>query len=68
MTQDGTDDFPKIYAPARRALAGAGYIRLSQLTGVSESDLLKLHGMGPVALAELRKALAERGLSFAEES
>lgn len=52
-------------APARRALHEAGYLRLDQLAGVSESDLLKLHGMGRKALATLREALAARGLSFA---
>lgn len=44
-TDDGTD-LPKISAPARRALLGAGYGRLDQLAGVQESELLKLHGMG----------------------
>ena len=55
-------------SPARRALAGAGYVRLEQLTTVSEADLLKLHGMGPKALEQIRRALAERGQSFAEPS
>jgi hypothetical protein len=55
-------------SPARRALAGAGYVRLEQLTTVSEADLLKLHGMGPKALDQIRNALAERGQSFAESS
>jgi hypothetical protein len=57
-------DFPKLSAPARRALAGAGYTRLEQLTAVSESELLKLHGIGPSAIPVLRRALDERGLSF----
>jgi hypothetical protein len=66
-------DFPHgIGAPARRALArralaGAGYLRLEQLTTVTERDLKKLHGMGPKALGVLREALAARGLSFAGE-
>jgi DNA-directed RNA polymerase alpha subunit len=60
--------FPRGLAnPARRALAGAGYTRLEQLAGKSEARLKQLHGMGPKALAQLRQALAERGLSFAEE-
>ena len=49
--------FPKLSAPARRALSGAGYTRLDQLTQVSESDLSKLHGMGPRAIKALRAAL-----------
>ena len=58
-------DFPKLAAPAQRALAGAGYSRLEQLTEVSEADLKQLHGMGPNALEKLREALAAKGLSFA---
>ena len=54
-------------APARRALAGAGYLRLEQLAAVRERDIRRLHGIGPNALAKLRQALAARGLSFADE-
>jgi hypothetical protein len=60
-------DFPKgVSQPALRALFGAGYTRLEQLTTVKEADLLKLHGMGPKAIGLMREALAERGQSFAE--
>lgn len=60
-------DWPAgLSAPARRALAGAGYTRLEQLTRVGAPELLKLHGMGPKALDQLRAALAARGLSFAD--
>ncbi|WP_411502219.1 DNA-binding protein [Brevibacillus centrosporus] len=52
--------------PAQRALAQAGFFRLEQLAKVSEAELLKLHGMGPKAMGQLRAALAEKGLSFAE--
>lgn len=58
-------DLPvKLAAPARRALAAAGYTRLEQLTGVGETELLRLRGMGPKAIRQLREALAERGLSL----
>jgi hypothetical protein len=57
-------DLPKLAAPARRALLGAGYTRLEHLTEVKESDVMKLHGMGPNAMRVLRTALQERGLSF----
>jgi DNA-directed RNA polymerase alpha subunit len=63
MGTEGTD-LPKLAAPARRALAGAGYTRLEDLTQVTEAEVKKLHGMGPNALEALRNALAERGLSF----
>ncbi|HTF40616.1 MAG TPA: hypothetical protein VK754_08485 [Propionibacteriaceae bacterium] len=60
-------DLPKLAAPARRALLGAGYTRLERLTTVKESEVMKLHGMGPNAMDVLRHALRERGLSFAME-
>jgi hypothetical protein len=52
--------------PAQRALAGAGYVRLEQFTRLTEAEVLKLHGMGPKALDQIRRALAARGLSFAD--
>jgi uncharacterized protein YdhG (YjbR/CyaY superfamily) len=61
---DDDAGFPKLGAPARRALSAAGYTRVNQLAQVSEPDLKKLHGMGPTAIAALRDALHERGLSF----
>ena len=62
-------DLPaKLAKPAQHALAGAGYVWLEQLTKVSEAELLKLHGMGPKALDQLRRALVAKGLSFAEAS
>ena len=57
---------PGLAAPARRALAAAGYSRLEQLTQVTEAELLQLHGMGPKALDQIRRALADRGQSFAD--
>ncbi|MCL7427194.1 DNA-binding protein [Streptomyces sp. YS415] len=51
-------------APATRALAAAGYTKLSQLAGASEAELKVLHGVGPKALRVLRDALEERGLSL----
>lgn len=59
------DEWPsKLSQPARRALAGAGYTRLEQLTQVTEAELVKLHGMGPKAIVQLRETLASRGLAF----
>jgi hypothetical protein len=61
-----TDDFPPgLSNPARRALASAGYTRLEQLAQVTEAGLLKLHGIGPKSIRQLREALAARGLAFA---
>ena len=61
-------DLPvELAKPARRALVNAGYVRLEQLAGLSAADLKQLHGMGPKALDQLRRALAAKGLSFADE-
>ena len=60
-------DLPRGLAqPARRALA-AGVQRLAQLTALREAEVKQLHGIGPNALAQLRRALAAHDLSFAAE-
>ena len=53
--------------PARRALTAEGYTSLEQLTQVTAAELGRLHGVGPKAVRLLGEALAERGLSFANE-
>ncbi len=62
-----TNDFPKLAAPAERALAGAGIQNLKQLASHSEAEIKELHGIGPNALKELRRALTAKGLSFASK-
>ena len=57
-------NFPKIGAPATRALEAAGYTNLKQLTKVTEAEIAQLHGMGPKALGILRDTLKAQGLSF----
>ena len=64
---ESKNDFPAgIGQPATRALVAAGYTNLDQLSRVTESELLKLHGMGPKALGIIRSALNAKGLSFAD--
>ena len=58
---------PGLAQPARRALAAAGIRQLAQLTAMSEAEIKQLHGLGPNAVAQLRRALAAQGLSFAAE-
>jgi DNA-directed RNA polymerase alpha subunit len=59
-------DLPeKLSAPAQRALDGAGIKNLKQLTKFTEAEIKQLHGIGPNALSKLRRALADKGLSFA---
>lgn len=71
MTENETreSDFPeKLGQPARRALLGAGYTRLHQLTEVTEAEIKQLHGIGPKALRQLREALEAKGMSFARKA
>ena len=55
---------PAIGRVARRELAGHGYTTYAQLAGVSEKQLLAIHGIGPKAVRILGERLAERGLAF----
>ena len=57
-------DFPKLAAPAQRALANAGIKNLNQLAKFSEEEIKALHGVGNNALAALRAALKAKGFSF----
>src|SRR5574338_225343 len=66
-TEKKSGDLPKgLSAPARRALAQAGCTNLEQVSNFSQAELKKLHGMGPKALDQLRSALAENGMAFAD--
>ncbi len=60
-------DLPRLAQPAQRALAAAGIHWLDQLSAFTEAEIGRLHGIGPNALATLRRALADRGLTFAAE-
>jgi hypothetical protein len=60
----GTDLPRAIGAPATRALRAAGLTSLESLGAVTEAELLAMHGVGPIALARLREALADAGLSY----
>ncbi len=55
---------PGIPKPALRALEAAGFKNLTDLTQVSEGELLKLHGMGPKAVRIIAAALKTQGLHF----
>jgi DNA-directed RNA polymerase alpha subunit len=66
MNSKPDSDLPKLAAPAQRALAAAGIQHLAQLSQLSESEIKQLHGIGPNALKQLRRALATKGLAFAK--
>ncbi len=67
MTDQKQSDFSKLASPARRALANAGIQNLRQLAKFSEAEIKELHGIGPNALRQLRRALAAKELSFADK-
>jgi hypothetical protein len=46
-------------APARRALAGAGFTTWDAVAAASDADLLALHGVGGRALTILREGPAQ---------
>lgn len=63
-----TDLPEKLANPVRNALTAAGILRLEQVATYTEKQLLRLHGVGPKGIEQLRVALTERGLSFAPET
>lgn len=65
--QDQAEIPAGIGQPARRAFTTEGYASLEQLTQVTAAELGRLHGVGPKAVRLFGEALAERGLSFANE-
>jgi hypothetical protein len=68
QSDQGESNLPiELSQPARRALVGAGYLRLEQLTEISEDEVKQLHGIGPKAIDLLRHTLETLGLSFAAE-
>lgn len=50
--------------PAQRALAGARIGSLKQLAAKREAEVAALHGMGPNAVAALKRALKTADLAF----
>jgi hypothetical protein len=56
-----------IAKPALRALASVGISRLDQVTRLTESQLLALHGVGPKAIGIIKAALGAQGKSLAEQ-
>jgi hypothetical protein len=60
-----SSDLPRsLGKPALGALRAAGYVRLEQIADTGEIEISRLHGVGPKAMEQLRRALAAKGLSF----
>src|SRR5687768_10291243 len=51
-------------ASARRALGNNGIKTLNQLSGHTEKEILKFHGMGKASIPKLKAALRSEGLDF----
>ena len=51
-------------APARRALENNGINTLKDLSGFSEKEILKFHGMGKSTIPKLKEALYAEGIAF----
>lgn len=65
QSKSNENDLPVgIPKPALRALEAASIKKLTDLTMVSEEELLKLHGMGPKAVRIIAAALEAQGLRF----
>ncbi len=52
-------------APARRALVNVGIMSFDDLSEWTRSDVMRLHGIGPNAMAMLTQAMDEAGCTFA---
>lgn len=63
--EQGTPLPRAIGAPATRALREVGVTSLEQVTAYSAEQLAAMHGVGPIAIARLRAALAESGSGLA---
>lgn len=54
-------------APARRALENQGIKTVTQLSKFSETDILKLHGIGQASMPILHIILKAKGFSFKKD-
>lgn len=59
-------DLPDLTYSQQRSLIQAGLWQLEQIALTDEETLLSLNGVGPKAVAVLRRALAQRGLELGQ--
>lgn len=59
--------FPKIAQPAIRALHSVDIYYLNQLSSITKSDLLSLHGMGKKGIEILEAEMALHGIKFLQK-
>ena len=65
--QQESDLPPDLAKPARRALIAAGYWRLEQVAARSGPEIKQVHGVGPTALDQLRRAFGTQGCTCVDE-
>ena len=58
---------PRVGAPAKRALLGAGLTSLTDVAALTERQVREMHGVGEKAVQQLRQAMADQGLRFADD-
>ncbi|SOC42695.1 RNA polymerase alpha subunit C-terminal domain-containing protein [Ureibacillus acetophenoni] len=56
----------KLSSPARNALLHDGIDTLQKLSTYTEKEILRIHGMGPKSIPNLKSSLEEEGLTFKE--
>ena len=64
---DGNSLPVKLSRPAQRAMDNAGITTLKQLSKLTEKEISQLHGIGPNAVQQIKKALAENNLALAQK-
>lgn len=68
MIKDNDDTLPAgLSQPALRALASAGITNLHDFTKIRETDLIKLHGIGPHAMKKIIEKMDVYNLTFLGE-
>jgi len=60
--------FPKMGAPALRALANAGITGPDGLKKWNEAEILALHGMGPKAMQALKIFMKQKKIAFSPKA
>lgn len=65
--KQGLEQEVKLGKPALRALHNHGITTLEQVSEYSEKEIKNLHGVGPNAIEQLRKALELKGLTFSKK-
>lgn len=55
---------PGIAAPAKRALAAAGVVKVADLSRFTEAEVAAWHGIGPRVLVALKGLMAQQNVNY----